>query len=134
MPDEEIIAQFHTVIKFPELKLGDLMAILQDIKDTQGDLSKIILLAATDETAKFLTFELKKQGILASPVLASRKERKNRRAADGYNDGRFDVLIVSRLKMSVETSEVAHFINYDIVLPGNRGLFRRLKYRRRQHG
>lgn len=130
----EIVAQFHTVIKFPELKLGDLMAILEDIKKTDGDLSKIILLAATDVTAKFLTFELNKQGISTSPVLASRKERKNRRAAEGYNDGRFDVLIVSRLKMSVETSEVAHFINYDIVLPGNRSLFRRMKFRSRHHG
>ncbi|KAL7025247.1 hypothetical protein ACKWTF_013415 [Chironomus riparius] len=106
--------RFYTIIQFPALKLQDLFFIFQDIEEQDGDLSKIIILTSTDEVAKTLTYELNKRHISVSLVTGSRKERKNRRAADGYSEGKFDVLIVSSSRISVETGEVAHFINYDI--------------------
>lgn len=131
--DNEIVPRIHNIIEFPELKLENLMSVLTDIYNMEGNLSRIVVLTASDRTAKSLSCELNKRRIRVAPVCASRKPKRKRRATDGFNGGRFQVLIVSTSGLDAETGEISHFINYDMDLPHPLNFSRNI-VRNRRHG
>lgn len=127
-----VIPRIHSLIEFPEFKMPHLLSILSDIYAKEGHLSRIVILTSHDRTARFLSGQLNRHRIRVSPMCASRKPKRKRRATDGFNGGRFQVLIVSQSGLDAETGEISHFINYDMELPyplnNNRSL------RTRMHG
>lgn len=115
--NQEPAPQIHNIIEFKDLKLQHLFSILGDIYSREGHLSRIVVLTASDKTAKILSCTLNQHHVRVTPVCGKRKEKRKRRATNGFNGGRFQVLIVSQSGLDVETGEIYHFINFDMELP-----------------
>lgn len=133
--NNEIIPKIHHIIEFPELKFVHLLSILQEINRNDGLLSRVVILTTQDRTARALSANLTHHRIRVTSVSAKRKLRRKRRATDGFNGGKFQVLIVSQSGLDAETGEIFHFINYDMELPyplnNNTGM---LRVKNRRHG
>lgn len=125
------IPRAHIVIDIPKLKLENLLGILGDIKETDGRIYRVVILTNSDSTARMLAYELNQHKIRGSAVYSSMKQSKQRRAADGFNDGKFEALIVSKSGLDVETGDINHFINYDMIIPITVNIFKKILRPRR---
>ncbi|CAG9811347.1 unnamed protein product [Chironomus riparius] len=123
--------RIHIIIEFPELKLENLFAVLRRIKERDGKIFRTVILTAGDRTAKLLAYEIYKLGIRVTSVDGKRKQKRVLRASDGFNNGKFEVMIVSESGVEVETRDIKHFINYDMNLPSSLSLFKQTLKRRR---
>jgi superfamily II DNA/RNA helicase len=130
----EVIPRIHHIVEFEELKLVHLLSVLDDIYAAEGQLQRVVILTSLDRTAKNLGAQLTHHNIRVTSVSGSRKPRRKRRATDGFNGGRFQVLIVSQSGLDAETGEIFHFINYDMVLPYPLNNAGGLRVRNRRHG